>query len=611
MLWVLTRDGAVDYLNSKARTMGSGAAFSEGQLWKALWPEGASFTIDRAIAAAAAGEVFRFRTHVSCGMGRRQYVETVVSPIREGAQGRIVRLLAAAREVTGEVETAAFLNSIVQLLPLALTVRDLETGRYVLANHAAEEMYGLGEDGFVDQRPDEILPAAMARQVIALDEQVVGSGRARLSADQLVADARGSARRLVETKVATYDDNGPRHLITLAEDASRRSADGEALQSALAAAQQAHRAKSVFLANVSHELRTPLNAIMGAAQLLSSSQRPEDADELLTMIHSATSHLDRRLRTILSLADLEGGDAHVRAEPYDIDEIVSRLLAGAAVQASEKGIALDTSACRAPRLLGDGERIAQILEQLLDNAVKFTSAGSVSVDTHWSDGRLRVRVADTGIGISTSSVERLFARFHQEEDGAARRFEGFGVGLALCRDLAHLMGATIEAAVRPGGGSIFTLEVAAPVVALSSEPEQLLGEDAPPLRILVADDHPANRRVLELMLSEVARVTCVSDGREAVEAWASEAFDLILMDIQMPGMDGLTAVKLIREAEAGGPQRVPIIVLTANGNSDSIDQARLAGADRYVAKPFTGAVLLNAIMELGAAAPPPAALQVG
>ena len=254
---------------------------------------------------------------------------------------------------------------------------------------------------------------------------------------------------------------------------------------------------------------------------------------------------------------------------------------------------------------GDAVRLKQVLTNLISNAVKFTSQGFVSVTLQQGPERdgaptLRFAVEDTGIGFDAATRARLFTRFEQADGGITRKFGGSGLGLSICRQLAEMMGGDLDCESAPGGGSSFILTLpmkrCAPPVARDQADEPVI---AAPARVLVADDHPTNRRVIELILAQApVEIVIAENGAEAVEACRRQDFDLILMDMQMPVMDGLTATREIRLHEtAMGAPRTPIVMLTANAMPEHIAAGRNAGADRHLAKPFNAAELLAMVAD--------------
>jgi CheY-like chemotaxis protein len=248
-------------------------------------------------------------------------------------------------------------------------------------------------------------------------------------------------------------------------------------------------------------------------------------------------------------------------------------------------------------LIGDGVRLGQVIGNLVRNAVKFTERGAITLTATAGTGdRVRFEVADTGIGFDAAEKARLFERFQQADASITRQFGGMGLGLSISRDLVSLMGGVLDCESRPGGGARFWFELSLPPALDSDAHGSAPAVPDRALRVLVADDHPANRRIVELMLAEAAEVTCVENGLEAVRAYLVERPDVVLMDMQMPVMDGLSAVSEIRRLEAaGGQERRPIFMLTANVGDEHVRASLAAGADRHLQKPITAARLFGAL----------------
>jgi signal transduction histidine kinase/ActR/RegA family two-component response regulator len=389
------------------------------------------------------------------------------------------------------------------------------------------------------------------------------------------------------------------------------------LRAARRRAEVANRTKSEFLANMSHEIRTPLNGVVAMADALAGARLPRKEKEMVEVIRSSGVTLERLLSDVLDLARIESGQVTIEVAPFHLGDAVRDVASLSRLRADEKGIALKTMIDPAIDCIvsGDVVRIRQILTNLVSNAVKFTEEGSVSLTaSSVGNGRVRLEVTDTGVGFDASLKSRVFGRFQQADGSITRRFGGTGLGLAISRELAELMGGVLDCESKPGEGSRFWVEIvmpalgggqaetaaapgAAPVVAGEAEDR--------PLRILLADDHPTNRKVVELMLADTgAELTMVENGAEAVEAVKHGTFDVILMDMQMPVMDGLTATSAIRGWQAEhAAKRTPVIMLTANAMPEHVEAGRRAGADGHLAKPITMAGLFAAIEATLDAAP--------
>lgn len=400
--------------------------------------------------------------------------------------------------------------------------------------------------------------------------------------------------------------------VTVCNDITDLKRDARALAEARDAAEAANRAKSEFLANMSHEIRTPLNGVIGLAQALARTELTAEQTEMLELIQSSGHTLQTLLSDILDLARVESGKMDIASEPFDLTRAVQEAAQLYAVSAAEKGLSfyVDIDPEAAVWVKGDVVRLKQVLTNLVSNAVKFTEKGFVSLTAMRAtsaagEAILRFTVEDTGVGFDADARDRLFTRFEQADGTITRRFGGTGLGLAICRQLAEMMGGELDCESEPEGGSAFILTL--PLIE-ALEPAavavvEALADDSDTrrVRVLLADDHPTNRRVVELILGQASvDITSVENGAEAVAAYRDGVYDLVLMDMQMPVMDGLTATREIRRHEmAHGLDRTPLVMLTANALPDHVASGVAAGADRHLAKPFNAAELLELVSALG------------
>ncbi len=381
-----------------------------------------------------------------------------------------------------------------------------------------------------------------------------------------------------------------------------------ALKALEIAQQETRRAAQVrdrFFANISHEVRTPLNAVLGLASALAHTSLTDRQAQMLSLITGAGDALRRVLDDMLDLSKMQAGEFRLAPAPFDLRADIAAVVEMRAATAEERDVALSVAFSDAAtgRLMGDGVRISQIVSNLVSNAVKFTPVGAVDVRVDLTSGidgdRLHIEVQDTGIGFDSEAAERLFNPFVQADDTISREFGGTGLGLSICRSLAELMGGEISARSAPGEGSLFT--VILPVERLEDEAGGDLDvacEGAgQALRILLVEDNAANQMVVRCLLEPLGFEIVVADnGREGVEQFEAGAFDMILMDMQMPVMDGLTAIGVIRAQEAERRlARTPIVMLTANTTDVHHQRAMTAGADALVAKPVTLEILLNGL----------------
>lgn len=382
----------------------------------------------------------------------------------------------------------------------------------------------------------------------------------------------------------------------------------DALDRSLAEAEAANAAKSQFLANMSHELRTPLNGIIAISELLHQHQTDDRGREMARTIVSSGHILEHVVNDILDVGKIEAGMLLFDVAPFELDNVLRSATELHGATAAAKGVELmltihpDATGIYA----GDHTRVSQVVSNLVGNAVKFTERGSVRITARrHRHGTLCISVSDTGIGFDRASAARLFQRFEQADASISRRFGGTGLGLAICSSLTRMMGGAVSVRSVPGKGSTFfahmQLERLSDCVAAVAPLSATCGASKErELRILYADDHAVNRQVVSLILEPLGIVmTLAEDGGEALALVKASTFDLILMDVQMPGMDGLTATRLIRRHEfENGLARTPIISLTANVMDEDVARSLEAGSDLHLPKPIRPAALIDAVQAL-------------
>ena len=401
-------------------------------------------------------------------------------------------------------------------------------------------------------------------------------------------DELGALARILEDQRARNDEL----LRSLEDRVAARTSELE----------RANRAKSTFLANMSHELRTPLNGVIALTDQLAETDDQARRRELASLVSSSGRLLEQVLSDVLDVSKIEAGEFRLSPAPFDLTETVSAMADLHRAAAEAKGLTLDWRIDPAVRgaWLGDSGRIAQILSNLLGNAVKFTEAGEVSLTVDQAGSQLRFTVRDTGVGFDEAVRDRLFRRFEQADDSITRRFGGTGLGLSICAALTGMMGGEIVAAGAPGQGATFTVTLPLGRTIAAREERAAPVADVLALKgmkVLMAEDHPTNQKVVQIILDPFGiDLTIVGNGEEAVSAWTDGRFDAVLMDMQMPVMDGLTATRAIRALEAAeGRRRALIVMLTANAMDEHVEAAHAAGADLHIAKPLRPAQLVAAL----------------
>ncbi|WP_165844090.1 hybrid sensor histidine kinase/response regulator [Phenylobacterium kunshanense] len=475
------------------------------------------------------------------------------------------------------------------------------TGEFVYVSPSVKAILGYEPEELVGtSRWDITHPDAdVAEMVEAYHRMVAEPGRAEAMTVQ-VRHKDGRWLWLQSSARLIFEDGAPVATIDVSRDVTAQVAAEAALKEAKAEAEAATRAKAEFLANVSHEIRTPLNGVLGALQLLQDEPVSAEGRSLMRRANDCGRMLAELLNDVLDFSKIEAGQLDLSPEPLDAREaldVVVGLLEG---QARAKGVDLRSAVDGEGFWIeADAVRLRQVMFNLVGNAVKFTSAGHVEARLSvqpMGDDRRRVRfeVEDTGIGMAPEVQARLFERFQQAESDTARRFGGAGLGLSISRALVRMMGGDIGFTSVAGEGSTFWLEFEAPAAtpaAPATADEAVLAG----VRILLVEDNATNRLVAQTLLQRLgAQVTEAEDGLAGVRAAATGRFDLILMDIQMPHMDGIEAAQSIRGL-AGAAGQVPILALTANAMTHQRAEYLAAGMNGIVSKPISVAALLGEV----------------
>jgi signal transduction histidine kinase len=410
-------------------------------------------------------------------------------------------------------------------------------------------------------------------------------------------DFQTPSGRWLETRMGQTGDGG--FVVVMADVTLRRelaARDAEARRRA----EEANQAKSAFLANISHEIRTPLNGILGMVQVLGREDLATQQRRCVDVIAESGEVLLAILNDVLDLSKIEAGKLVLESAPFDLPAVVRAAVEPYEALAEGKDLALRVRIAREAEgwRMGDSVRLRQVVANLVSNAVKFTSAGAIEVEVRGSTHAVEIAVSDTGIGLTPEERARIFDKFTQADVSTTRRFGGTGLGLSICRDLVALMGGRLTAESAPGEGSTF--RIMAPLAACAARParERVEADCAPmAIRILAAEDNLTNQHVLSALLAPMqAEISFAQNGREAVELFQASEFDVVLMDAQMPVMNGADATRAIREWEGSrGRGRTPVLALTANVMRHQIEEYEAAGMDGFVAKPIEALALFSAL----------------
>jgi len=402
--------------------------------------------------------------------------------------------------------------------------------------------------------------------------------------------------------VSKTSGGAPSLLIGTTVDISSRKALEHELEGARDEAEAASLAKSAFLATMSHEIRTPLNGVLGMAQAMAADQLPMAQRERLDVVRQSGESLLAILNDMLDLSKIEAGKLEIETIAFDLGDMSRGVHATFTALAHKKGLSFALDMDRAGGVyLGDPTRTRQVLYNLISNAVKFTETGEIRVTFDYADGALTTTVMDTGIGMSAEVLAGLFSKFTQADTSTTRRFGGTGLGLSICKELAELMDGSIRATSEEGRGSVFVFRI--PMVRVGdtrdagADPTAVEAHRSLDIRVLAAEDNSVNQLVLKTLLNQIEVAPVIVDnGQLALDAWEAGDWDVILMDVQMPIMDGLTAVRAIRRREAAlGRPRTPILALTANAMSHQIAEYMACGMDGYVVKPIESLKLFEAL----------------
>jgi PAS domain S-box-containing protein len=469
----------------------------------------------------------------------------------------------------------------------AILIYDLE-GRILECNRKGLDLFGYDRAAVRRLRVPELHPPSAHATCRAALEEASRAGVVRFETEALRADGSVFA---ADVAASRFEMDGERFVQCILRDATNRHRQMAELRDAKERAEQASRAKSFFLANISHEIRTPMNGVIGMTRLLLGGRLKSEERALAVTIQDSADALLRILDDILDLTNAEAGKLSLSPADFELGQVLSGCIALHEATAKEQGLELRLEcADDLPAWVrGDPARLRQVLNNLIGNAVKFTDRGSVTIEAQRGSATnddLVFLVRDTGRGIPPECLETVFDSFVQIDPTSSRSHGGAGLGLAIAQRLVRLMGGSIDVRSRPGKGACFRVRVPLPSVAPAASSTPDPGTAGRPLTLLVVEDGEINREVASGMLKRMGHaVTCVEDGRSALQRIAENEFDAVLLDIQMPGMDGFEVARRIRAKQPPERARLPLIAFTAQALSTDRERCLAAGMDDHLSKP--------------------------
>jgi PAS domain S-box-containing protein len=538
---------------------------------------------------------------------------------------RALRLAGTLQDISPrkEAEAAAqrqqeLTEQILDQLPIAVFLKD-RSGRFVRFNRTFQRYSTFTREQMMGHRIEDFASERWSAATHEEDAQAWSSGR-MVTSERRLNRLDPPVDMLINRIVIT--SGGESYLLGFSIDVSEQRAAREAMQRAVEAAEASSRAKSEFLANMSHEIRTPMNGILGMTELLLQSELSAEQREDLTVVKASADGLLTIINDILDFSKIEAGRLEIEEVPFDLGRLVQETARSMGLGAQQKGLEL---VCQLPPDLprtvkGDPGRLRQVLLNLIGNAIKFTEQGQIEVSVHAGAMRqdsceLTFSVRDTGIGVPPDKQKLIFEAFLQGDGSTTRQYGGTGLGLTICRRLVILMNGRMDLASSPGGGSTFsfTVPLRQTGVSLNTALPALWREELPVpltlaapvpsdqgtgLRILLAEDNLVNQRLAVRLLEKLGhRVTLVDNGLAAHERARRGGFDLILLDVQMPGLDGLSVTRRIRQHEAQTGEHVPIVAMTARAMAGDRERCLEAGMDDYLAKPIDSARLRQVLAQ--------------
>ncbi|MCZ8104122.1 MAG: PAS domain S-box protein [Burkholderiales bacterium] len=563
----------------------------------------------------ASGQVWHGEICNRSKSGALHWVDASIVPLA-GADGRPERYIAIRTDITERKriestlrEQVRFWNELLDAIPVAIYFKDAQ-GRFLGMNRALEWLFDIDRRSAIGRTSAQVFSDGYADEHIERDRELLARP-SRQSYEMEMPLPDGTPRTLYYSKASMTDAGGAvTGMIGVIFDTTERKVLERRLEDAKDAAEGANRAKSQFLANMSHEIRTPMNGIIGMTDLVLDTRLSAVQRDYVETVRQSADALMEIINDLLDLSKIEAGRLELESIDFELRELLDHLAKPIALSAQRKGLALRLELGAAlPRISrGDPVRLRQVRVTLLGNAGKFTERGAVTLAVDSRDAGpsllgepralwLDCEVRDTGLGIPADKLDLIFDAFAQADSSTTRRFGGTGLGLAITRRIVEAMGGEIGVASMPGEGSRFRfsirlLEGMAPADAPAASTGPRHAVPARALRVLLAEDNPVNQKLAQLMLQRLGHASVVAgNGEEAVALVAREPFDLVLMDMQMPVVDGIEATRRIRATGA----TLPIVAMTANAMEADRVRCIEAGMNGFLAKPVRGPELAAVI----------------
>jgi PAS domain S-box-containing protein len=572
----------------------------------------------KALAELKPGEEFEFNREFILGelsKLKSDYDKLIFKYERSSKEKNILsslltRTSADLKQVSDRLKNRAEeLSTLLSTIPAYVYFKDVNL-KYMIVNQPFAELVGLPASEIIGKRVQDIFQGHYDREYSSKEEQVLRTGLAMYDIEEQVVSEEHT--RWVNTNLAPMCNASDEiiGLIGVSWDITERKLNEAELREAKEQAEAGTLAKNEFIASISHEFRTPMNGILGLSEILKNSPLNPDQSDLLKGIISSAENLLVLLNDVLDFSAIEAGKMEMNFQPFLLDRVLEDIALVVKLKASEKSLefSIHTGPGVPNHITGDSHRLRQIILNLANNAVKFTDTGNISLQVKVAEkgpGKvyLRFEVTDTGMGIPQENISSLFQVFTRVKRDKSKVIAGTGLGLSICKKLTELMGGSIGVDSVVGKGSTFWFVLPFTLTApqKGTQPQDVMAPQQlfKGRRVLVAEDNAINQKIVSFQLKKMGfEIDMTENGQEALERYNSGSYDLIILDIQMPVLDGYQVAKAIRSREKNTSMHAPIIALTANAMKGDRELYLEAGMDGYVSKPFTFETLQETIVNL-------------